>query len=443
MISNKIIKVENPKWDRCSRNGFLRIGTKRAAFHTIAPLIVSYEYDLEPYIDNLKLHPTESTQARMMTFRVIDAEATIKPFLQSVNQTILVDGKLALPFEKDLIESTPIIIDPCTEYTWYEHFRETLSKHKDLPREIRNLASKLLKIQSDVKAGKISKQLGNEQEKIIYEKFWLDLAKDPKGLVDVVTKMLGLQHALGADIGLPPVPAVYSPELLKVTEKINNIAQAIWVGENCATYVILTPQWMKSEGLIDLLINYLKSVDSKFIVLKIKNLELDKVSYVYQRKMFKKILEAINGIKQNKEDKVFMLLEAGYQMYPAIAGGFDFVSTSLRGLDKDGGGFGDPDNEGRGGFFDPIHLVILPWRDVSKMLKNGRLSCSCEVCRGVTSIPNKKEWNKIRRMHYMLAVSRLFQDINKFVTDQKMELAIEKLSKSALSNFKTMLPFIS
>jgi hypothetical protein len=441
MISNKPLKVENTKWDRCTRNGTFRVGGKRAIFHTIAPLLTNYDYDLVPYLDNLKVHPTESKHARMMTFRLIDAEKTIKPLLAKTKQTDL-SGKLAFQFEKDLLDSTPILLDPNTEYTWYKNNREELVKNTNIPSEIRKFVSQLITIDTKVKKGKLTRTEGYQQEKILYEKFWLDLVKDPKKLSDLVTRMLGLQNAYGADIGLPPVPAVYSPELLKATEIINNMAQAVWVGENCATYIALAPTWLKSEGLMNLLIDYIKSVKSKFIVLKIKNLELDKVSYVYQRKMFKKLLEAINGIKQNNENKVFMLLEAGYQMYPAIAGGFDFVSTSLRGLDKDGG-FGSSDGDGMGGFFDPKHLVIRPWRDVKIMFANGGLNCGCEICRGITKIPKKNEWNKLRRMHYMLAVSRLFEDINKFVIDQRIELATDKLSKSALSNFKRMLPFVS
>lgn len=441
MISNKPLKVEEPEWDRCTRNGFLRIGRKRVPFHTLAPLIVNNDYDFIPYLDNLKQHPSESKHARMMTFRIFDVNNTLRPMLQSINQTDL-EGNLAYEFEKELIETAPIIIDPCMEYTWYSHFRKALSTNKDAPIEIRKLASQILAIEKKVEENELTKSEGFVKEKIVYEKFWLDLAKDKKKLSDVVTKILDFQNALHADIGLPPVPLVYSPELLKITEQINKIAQAIWVGENCATYIVLAPQWLKSEGLVKILIDYLKTVESKFVVLKIKNLELDKVSYVYQRRMFKKILEEINGIKQNNEEKVFMLLEAGYQLYPAIAGGFDFVSTSLRGLDKDGGGF-STDSEGRGGFFHPKNLVVLPWRDVRVMFANGGLNCGCEICRGITDIPDKDEWNILRRRHYMLAVSRMFEDINKYVIDKRIELALQKLSLSELSNFKRMLPFIS
>lgn len=441
MISNKPLNIEKQEWDRCTRNGFLRIGAKRVPLHTLSPLITNYKYDFVPYFDNLKQHPSELKHARMMTFRMFELDKTLKPLLQSIKQTTL-DGEMANAFEKDVIETTPILIDPCMEYTWYSHFRKILSTNKDTPVEIRRLTLKILSIIKKVEQRYITKSEGYAQEKTEYEKFWLDLAKDKKKLSEVVTKILGLQNSLQSDIGLPPVPAVYSPELLDVTIQINKIAQAIWVGENCATYVVLTPSWLKSEGLVDLLIKYLKSVESKFIVLKIKNLELDKVTFVYQRQMFKKIMEAINSIKQNNEEKVFMLLEAGYQMYPAIAGGFDFVSTSLRGLDKDGRGFSS-DNEGYGGFFSPKHLVVLPWRDVKIMFANGGLKCSCEVCRSITSIPSKNDWNKLRRMHYMFAVSRMLEELNKFVIDQKIELAIEKLSLSELSNFKRMLPFIS
>lgn len=439
MISNKRLTIEEAKWDRCTRNGFLRVGTKRVLLHTLSPLITNS--DFIPYFDNLKQHPSESKHARMMTFKIFELDKTLKPLLQSINQTTL-EGGHAFAFEKDIVETTPILIDPCMEYTWYSPFRKKLSTNKDIPIEIRRLALKILAIDKKMKEGDLTKPEGYAKSKIEYEKFWLDLAKDKKKLSEVVTKILGLQNSLQADIGLPPVPAVYSRELLDVTIQINKIAQAIWVGENCATYVVLTPQWLKSEELVDLLINYLKSVESKFIVLKIKNLELDKVTFVYQRQMFKKIMEAINSIKHKDEEKAFMLLEAGYQMYPAIAGGFDFVSTSLKGLDKDGGGF-SPDANGFGGFFSPKHLVVLPWRDVKIMFANGGLKCSCEVCRSITSIPSKKDWNKLRRMHYMLAVSRMLEDINKFVVDQRMELAIEKLSLSELSNFKRMLPFIS
>ena len=440
MISNKPLNIEKSEWDRCTRNGSLIIGNKRVLFHTWSPLISSSD-DFALYRDILKQHPDKSKYAKMMVFRIFGINNTIKPLLQSINQTSL-NGQFAYQSDKNIIETTPILIDPCMEYTWYSSFRKALSTNKYIPLEIRRLSSKMLDIEKQMKQGAITKSAGYVKYKIEYEKFWLGLVDDKKKLSEIVTKILGLQNSLQADIGLPPVPAVYSPELLKVTEQINKIAHAIWFGENCAAYVVLTPQWLKDEKLVDLLIQYMKSIKSKFFVLKIKNLELDKVTYVYQRRMFKKILEAINTIKQSDDEKVFLLLESGYQMYPAIAGGFDFVSTTLKGLDKDVGGF-SPDSEGRGGFFSPKHLVVLPWRDVKVMFNNGGLKCNCEACYNITNIPPKNTWNRLRKMHYMFVVNGMLGDVNKFVADRKIELAIEKLSLSELSNFKRMLPFIS
>lgn len=441
MISNKEIKVDNAKWDRCTRNGIVNIGNKRAYCHTFSPLITSND-ELTSYFENVILNPSELRLTKMLVFRLIDAENTIEPILQRIHQRTLYNTSTS---EKDIVESTPIVIDPSLDYTWYSRYTEVLSKDQRIPKEIRRLAEKLLKIDTEKEAGKIDRSEAFHQRKRTYEAFWLDLVKDPKKLVDVVTQMLNVQHALGADIGLPPVPVIYSPELFEVAKKINNIAQAVWAGENCATYLILSPECMKMEVFLKQIMEYLKTVKSKVVVLKIKNLELDKVSYVFQRRMFKEMLESINHIKHSSNDeKVFMMLEAGYQMYPALAGGFDFVSTTLRALDKDQGGFGANDAKGFGGWFDPKYLVVRPIRDVRKMLENGNgLPCGCEICRNIAVINNKDDWNRLRRLHYLYTVARFCEELNQYVTSQRMELSVEKLSQSALSNFKKMLPFVS
>lgn len=444
MIANKVIKIENIQWDRCTRNGSVRIGNKNLPFHTYSPSLQSLQ-DITIYMDAIKNHPDESTNAKMMTFRLIDADKTVKPLMKKVNSKQLnLHGQYSSQFEKDVVESIPIIVDPCMDYTWYKQHRDKLSQIPALPKELRNLISELIRNDKKEKDKKTSKSEAFQKQKELYEKFWFGLLSDPKKLADVVTRMLELQNAFGADIGIPPVPSIYSPKLLDVAKQINKISKAVWTGENCATYLPFTPEIMHLEEQIKLILEYLKTVDSKFIIIKIKNLELDKATYIYQRDMFKKILETINGIKKYKnDDRVFVLLEAGLQFYPAIAGGFDVVSTSLRALDKDGG-FGRNKNEGNGGWYDPRHLVIRPFQDVKKMFDlNGGLPCQCPICKTMKKIPKRDEWNRQRREHYIYSASHLSQEVSKFVGEQRIELAIEKLSKSALSNFKRILPFVS
>ena len=444
MIANKIIQIGKTKWDRCTRNGSVRIGNKNLLFHTFSPLLQSSQ-DLMTYLEAFKSYPDQLSNAKMMTFRIIEADKTISALLEKANSKQLnLHEQHSHQFEKDVVESIPILIDPCMDYTWYKQHREELSQIPALPKELRSLISSLIRIDKREQPKKLTKAEAFQQQKIIYEDFWLGLLAEPKKLADVVTRMLELQNAFGADVGLPPVPPIYSPKLLDVAKQINKISKAVWTGENCATYLVLTPEIMHSEGQIKLILDYLKNVDSKFIVIKVKNLELDKVSYVYERDMFKKILETINGIKKYKnDDRVFVLLEAGLQFYPAMSGGFDVVSTSLRALDKDGA-FGRSANEGHGGWYDPKYLVVRSFQDVKKMFElNGGLPCQCPVCSNMKEVGKRNVWNQKRREHYIYSASYLSQEISNFVDQQRIELAIEKLSKSALSNFKRLLPFVS
>ena len=442
MIANKTIKIARTEWDRCTRNGSVRIGNKTLLFHTFAPSLQNGQ-DVEIYLELLRINPSSLKNAKMMTYRIFDMHKTIVPLLEKVKskQHTLFD-KHQFQHEQDIVESTPMLIDPCMEYTWYTHHTEKLLQIPKLPRELRNLVTTLTSNNIQKQSKKIDKSEEFQRRKSAYEDFWYGLYENPTRLADVVTRMLELQHALGSDIGLPPVPPIHEPKIFDVVKQINRISQAVWAGENCATYLVLTPEIMYNEEQIDVILDYLKNTSSKFIVVKIKNLELDKSSRIRERDMFKKILKTINDIKKSKNDeRVFVLLESGLQFYPAMAGGFDVVSTSLRALDKDGM-FGRSINSGYGSWYDPKYLVVRSFQEVKKMLEIGNgLPCMCSACSAVKTIGNQNDWNKKRREHYIYSVSHLANEIDNFVARQRIELAVEKLSKSALANFKHMLSF--
>jgi hypothetical protein len=445
-IKGENVRLRNPKRDRCARYGDLEIGKKKAALPVISPMTIT-KNDFRIMYDFITKEPEESLHLRMCTIRIIDTDKTLRPMLDLAKRAkhqLTLEGEPADKYLEHFIQTVPIIIDPCTEYTWYERFRKELATNRDIPIEIRKLAERIAGFEDQLENGKISKKEFNKHQTEEYENFWLGLLREEKLLADIVTRMLQIEHGLGADIGLPPVPVVYSPKMLEVTKLINRYAPHIWAGQNCAAYIILSPEFINSDAFVDQLIQYLEEIPNKFIVLKFKNLELHKVSYIYPRKMYKRILDAIIKIKHKpKNEKVFILLEAGYQMYPSVAGGFDIVSTSLRGYDKDSKG-GNPISEGLGGWFDPKYMVFRGINDVRLMLKdnNNTLKCSCQMCTTMKAI-NRKTWNLERRVHYMFALSRILSELWNYIDSERMELARFKLIDSALGNFKNTLPIIS
>ncbi|KEQ55903.1 hypothetical protein AAA799E16_01548 [Marine Group I thaumarchaeote SCGC AAA799-E16] len=82
----------------------------------------------------MKSYPDELTNAKMMTFRLIESEKTIVPLMEKANSKQLnLHGQHSFQFEKDVVESIPILLDPCMDYTWYKQHREELSQIPTLP----------------------------------------------------------------------------------------------------------------------------------------------------------------------------------------------------------------------------------------------------------------------------------------------------------------------
>lgn len=438
MTSNEYIRVENQKWDRCSRSGYFIVGAKRAPFHTYCPLLTSTESDWRSYVESRTIYPHETSHAGMVVSRVFDLKKSLGAMQQSLAQTTL-SGLPANQSKSDIINASIMMVDPCSEYTRYAFHRDALIGDPNTATAIRRLARKVAAAPPrDSGGGPRHDGTGRDGP---HNNLWIDLSRNDAETSSAVSETLAVQQNWHVDIALPPAPASNNEDMLAVSKKINRVSQAVWSGNNCANYNILTPEFFSRERSIDALLAYLASLDTTFCVLKFKNNYLEEVSNYAQRLQLKRLLEGINEIKSNNPNRIFMLLEAGYAAYPAAAGGFDIVSTSLRALDRDGIGFAH-DAAGRGGYFGPKQMIVLPWRHVKKMLEKNGLPCSCGVCRGINSIPSTKSWNQQRRSHYIHCASRMFSELTHLVDEQKIEMAIQRLSQSEISNFTHVLPYV-
>lgn len=432
------IKIEDQKWDRCSRQGSFRVGNKRALLHTICPLITRAADDRRAYVDSRTIYPGETSHAGMMLHRIFDCDYSLGPLRESLGQTSL-DGLAVSHIRKETIDATPLLIDPSTEYTRYAFRQGELIGDRNTPSAIRRIAKKVSAARSETNnGGRDSPGTGRDHT---HNTLWLELSRDAAALSSTVSESLAAQQKLGADIALPPVPAAHDVGMLDVSAKINKVSQAVWSSNSCADYNILTPEFFSSEHSVGALLDYMGSSGVTFNVLKFKNNWLEQVCNYPQRLQLKKLLEGINEIKLNDPSRIFMLLEAGYAMYPAAAGGFDVVSTGLRALDRDGRGFAS-DAAGYGGYFSPKQLIVLPWRHVEKILKRAGLPCGCEICLRITTAPKRDDWNLQRRLHYILSTSRLLGELTQLVKERKIEMAMQNLSRSEISNFAHTLPYI-
>lgn len=438
MTASRHIEIEAQKWDRCSRSGSLKIGTKRIPLHTYSPLITSAN-DQRAYVESRTIYPSETDHAGMMVFRAIGLEGSLGAMRKSLGQATL-DRSPASLSRKDVIDATPIIIDPCTEYTRYAFHRDDLIRDPSTAAGIKYMAKKadIVMPRSTEHSPNSTNASGNDA----HDRIWREFSKDDSSVSSAISETLAFQQKCGADVMLPPVPPIDDVTMLTISKKFNRVSQAVSLENACANYNILTQGFFNRGSHVDALLDYLAALDTTFNVLKFKNNWLEHVLNYGQRIQLKRLLEGINEMKLTKPNRVFMLLEPGYASYPAAAGGFDIVSTGLRALDRDGRGF-SPDAGGRGGYFAPKQMIVLPWRLVEEMLKKNGLPCSCEICRRITSIPSTKAWNIQRRSHYIHCTSRLFGELTRLVDEQKIEIAMQRLSKSEISNFAHVLPYIN
>lgn len=440
------VTVKDPKWDRIARKGVIGIGNKEILDITFSPMIFT-EREMKLYLKTIRMYKLPHEHA--FVIKLFRADKTIKPIIRTSESADLTlnDYSIKNTVANDFLASNVVIVDPATESLLYEAYTEEIGKSEDVPLEFRRFANRMSAIDKTKPKKKEEEASYYTRKYNTYEEFWLSIMdeKNRAKLVKLIYETFDKEAECRADIGLPPVPVIYSLKLLEYTKEINRIALANWPkgqpSDNCATYMVLQSTVLKVDLLMDELIKYIKEAPTKFTVLKFKNLELDPRNKIDEQDSFKKLLKAINEIKKKDNDKVFVLLEAGYQLYAAAAGGFDIVSTSMTGFDKDWP-FKGKSSSGINGWFDVDNLVFRDDKSIRKMLENGGLKhIGCPICAKIKDYQGaKRNWQAKKRMHYMWAVNGLFAKIYTYIDGKKIEQAKADLIKSRVSNLRHILP---
>jgi hypothetical protein len=157
------------------------------------------------------------------------------------------------------------------------------------------------------------------------------------------------------------------------------------------------------------------------------------------------LLNDIIQIKHDKKDeRVFVLLEAGLQLYAAAAGGFDIVSTSISGFDGDWIFRPNDKKDTINGWFDMDKLFFRNDRFIRKKLENGGFKHKdCPACKSITDYESaKRDWHDKKRIHYLVCLNQLFSRLYGYIDDQRIELAKTDIARSEVSNLKNILPLM-
>jgi hypothetical protein len=439
-MNQKGTLVEVIDRDRYSRTATMSIGQKKITFPNYFPR-VKYREEFESLISTLTLFPLQYVNA--YTVRLDDQPNEIFANRASLNQMTMDMKSYANEYVRKFYDETVEIIDPASEYLYYESGYDLLKQLKYLNKKSKKLTNVMAYLDN---LENFKNNLPDDQyqrrKKSDYKKFWNDLYKNPSELNKLIGETHDIEIEYGSDILLPFVPVIINESMLDITMSINRISNAISPRDS-ASYLILNISVLKDDDLMDKIREYLSNDPNKLTVMKIKTMELDKSGYSEQRINYKELMKTMSNITEEDKDKTYILLEGGSQTFPSAVVGFDMVSTTMTGFDRDAtsGGFG-----GYGGYFIPDKLWSIPYdKAMEKFDKNGGVpTCSCPACAEIASLGHRNigvaRWNALRREHFVYQMDDLMRKIVSSIKERKVELLDKFIEKSEVSKLHELIP---
>lgn len=369
--------------------------------------------------------------------RLFDAKNVLGPSIMDLTQTrVDAISKYVGSRFQEFLSKTIVVVDPATEYLFYEHHLSKWANDKATPRLIVDYARSRLGKKERLDQGEY-----DNWKEANHTLFWNKLSQDAAARNTLIGDVFDLELHYRSSILLPPVPVIRSKRDLEIAIQFNEIALAISSGKSveCAAYFIMQRGILDDEAIIDALFRYLSGASHRMVVLKFKYLDLAKSGSIHQLTAYRNFLQQVSFLKETFPDRVYMVLENGYQVFPSATVAFDFVSTHMTGFDKDSE-FGHGEH---GSWFDPEQMVHIPFKDMKEVYRNNqnRLPCAHASCADIdVDTIDADSWNILRRKHYVLTMSDYMTIIAGAIRTKRVELAIDKLINSDISRLKKLIP---
>jgi hypothetical protein len=440
-MSQNII-VETLDEDRFARTTRITIGEKTVYTPNFGTLVQNI-LELDSLINLSML--SESKYLGTYVVRIFDAPKIIVPRLRHTEQISIASLKSVEELFLKFARKNVLFIDPSLEYLLYEfHAKKFVGAIKGLRTNAKQLETLLCYLEErDATKKKISEKEYEIWKKAFHKKFWYDLDRNQPARNKFVGDYLDIETLCASEVFMPPVPVVDSEGMLDIAIRINTFAKTIAPRTRpCAAFLLFQKSLLSNDALVDKVIAYLRADPTQLTIIKIKNLDLWTPGYVRQRENYRKLMDAMHEIRQRNPDKVFMALESWYVSYASACYGYNVVSSSMHGFDRDS----DFGTNTYGSWFDPELMYYIPFDELKdKVLKNTHnhvMPCYCSVCKGIKNLEgvSKDEWYRLRREHYTLTMNEYMRMISQAISERTIELARDKLANSQLALLQTLIP---
>jgi hypothetical protein len=329
----------------------------------------------------------------------------------------------------NLMNETPIIIDPNTEALYFKIPWKIRKKEqlyvKDAFFEFLSLPDNIIKILEKIEPGNYNKNLS---------KIW-----NEELTTSFVDSFLKYQSLYNADIIIPPVPLITGSNITlqfmrsinqKARKPISEIYGSIPSMFIPLHYKIFNRFDDRGQKIRDEIIDYIKDniVFYKFLIIKVvwySNIKDSKPS----RKLYGEFLTKIDEIKKDMGDSfAVILLDSGPEGRFTLGNGVDcFVEPFGKKVGVYKGGKKEDDEEieqiTHGSYLHPTEGWINFDRLLFLVEKNkGVLPCSCQACENyhgqLSKNISKNKWNSSRRSH---AVNLRRRQVDTFLNEIEKE----------------------
>lgn len=418
------ILVQELDRDRFARVARIRIGQKSLTTPNFLPRIASHS-ELRLLMTLRNDYPTKSLGGVVVRFT--DAPRVL-PRRGHLRQLAL-DNKIAKDRFDLFFEGNVLVIDPATEYLYYKYHMGEFQTNSATPRLFLDYLDKLQRANAKKPPNKLrSEKLG------LHSLFWKEIVKDDRSSFPLVDQYFKYQQSQRADLLLAPVPYIITPDLLPAANRINFIGSQLAKGKGqFASYYLVNSQLLSNSVFIESLKDSLMD-GNRIVFLKFKGLDLTRPERDIETENFRDFMSTLSYISKESPHKAFCLLEAGPQLFPCAAAGFDLVSSTMNGFDSDGG-------------FTDEHPSFGAWRDYNSMImrkhssviddfdaNHGHIPCPCYVCKNTRNFKEMSvdEWNDYRRLHNTAVPDKWLDEIAVAIEKRQIELARDRLVRSRM-----------